>query len=29
VQAAEAGNPVARLDVEMGLKKAVQHETAA
>jgi len=28
-QAKEAGNPVARLDVEMGLKKAVRHETAA
>lgn len=24
-QAKEAGNPVARIDVEMGLKKAVRH----
>lgn len=27
-QAKEAGNPVARIDVEMGLKKAVRHAEA-
>jgi hypothetical protein len=27
-QAKEAGNPVGRLDVEMGLKKAVRHPAA-
>lgn len=27
-QAKDAGNPVARIDVEMGLKKAVRHREA-